>query len=140
MKIRSDRIRSRQSSHIITKMARVTLLVWDSHVSCIPSEMQSQMFTHLKLLVTIIAAIGLPFLFLQVLNQSIRESVEANLSTLILGIILSLVVGERHLQRQMRDGIQQAFSQKVHVRTMFVAQKLLNRIFNRDIFKQNQMK
>jgi hypothetical protein len=70
--------------------------------------MQSQMFTHLKLLLTIIAAIGLPFLFLQVLNQSIRESVEANVSTLILGIILSLIVGERHLQRQMRNGKQQA--------------------------------
>ena len=68
-------------------MARVTLLVWNPHVSRIPSEMQSQMLTHPRLLLVIIAAIGLPFLFLQILNQLIRESVEANLSTIILGII-----------------------------------------------------
>ncbi len=64
--------------------------------------MKSRMFTYFKLFFTILLALGLPFLVLFMLPTNIRESVEANLSMLVVGIVFSLIVGERHLHRYLR--------------------------------------
>lgn len=68
----------------------------------LPLRMKTKMFAHVKLFLSILAAIGLPFLIVMALPQAQRESVEINMAMLCFGIVFALFVGERHLHRQSK--------------------------------------
>jgi hypothetical protein len=76
--------------------------LWNRRLVCIFCQTLSLIFTPMKLFFSIILAIGAPFMLLLLLPTNIRENVEINLSMLVLGIVFSLIVGERHLNRYNR--------------------------------------
>lgn len=59
-------------------------------------------FTHLKLFFSIVIAMGAPFMLMLPMNKAMRESPEVNMALILAGILLALIVGERHLHRHAK--------------------------------------
>lgn len=58
--------------------------------------------TQIKLFFSIAIAMGAPFTLMLPMSQPMRESTEVNIGLMFAGVLLALIVGERHLHRHAK--------------------------------------
>ncbi|MFN8396723.1 MAG: hypothetical protein U0176_19010 [Bacteroidia bacterium] len=58
--------------------------------------------TQIKLFISIAIAMAAPFSLMLPMSEAMRESTEVNFGLIFVGILLALIVGERHLHRHAK--------------------------------------